>query len=191
MRVFVAAVPPEGAVEDLDAFLAVRRDAAPFRWTPADQLHLTLAFAAELPEHRLDEAVERLASAAARHRTTQQRIAGGGAFPHPDRARVLWAGLAGPGTETTGADELGHLAAAARAALATAGARVDGQRFRPHLTVARLGRPANVTPWVRLLDAYAGPAWPLEEIALVASYLGEGPRRTPRHEVLETFALSP
>ena len=67
--------------------------------------------------------------------------------------------------------------------MSRAGARVDGQRFHPHVTLARLGRPANVTSWVRLLDAYDGPRWHVDEVALVASHLGEGPRRRPRHEV--------
>ena len=57
------------------------------------------------------------------------------------------------------------------------------------LTLGRLGRPDNVTSWVRLLDAYDGPAWAVDEIHLVASHLGEGPRKRPRYEVLETFGL--
>ena len=67
---------------------------------------------------------------------------------------------------------------------------MDGKRFRPHLTLARLGHPDNVTSWVRLLEAYSGPAWLVEEIALVASHLGEGPRRRPRHEVVGTYQLA-
>jgi len=35
MRMFVALVPPEEALEDLDEFLEVRREAGPFRWTQA------------------------------------------------------------------------------------------------------------------------------------------------------------
>jgi 2'-5' RNA ligase len=73
--------------------------------------------------------------------------------------------------------------------MSRAGARVDGQQFHPHLTLGRLGRPANVTSWVRLLDAYEGPRWQVDEVALVASYLGEGARRRPRHEVVGTYAL--
>ena len=46
MRMFVAVVPTEPVVEDLDAFLAARRDAAPFRWTLPEHLHVTLAFLA-------------------------------------------------------------------------------------------------------------------------------------------------
>ena len=67
--------------------------------------------------------------------------------------------------------------------------RRDGRRFRAHLTLARLGRPSEATRWVRVLDAYRGPSWTLDEVALVASHLGEGPRGRARHEVVESFAL--
>lgn len=183
-RCFVAAVPPPEVAEHLDELLAVRRHAAAYRWSPPEQWHLTLAFTADLPDRALDDALDRLERAAARRRSITLRVAGGGAFPHADRARVLYAGLAGREDDLV---ELGRLATGARAALSKAGARVDGQRFRAHLTLARLGHPDNVTDWVRLLDGYAGPPWLLDEVALVASHLGEGPRRRPRHEVLATF----
>lgn len=187
MRMFVAVRPTEQAVADLDDFLAVRRDAAPFRWTPADQFHLTLAFLAEVPDRALDELVERLARAAARRDRFPARLARGGAFPHPADARVLWCGVELAETDRV---ELGRLATGARAAAARSGIVVDGQRFRPHLTLARLGRPAEVTSWVRLLDAYRGPSWDVDRIDLVASYLGEGPRNRPRHETVASFPLA-
>ncbi|MDO7868346.1 RNA 2',3'-cyclic phosphodiesterase [Nocardioides jiangxiensis] len=194
MRIFAAIVPPEEVTAHLDDFLDVRREAAAFRWTRAEQGHLTLAFAAEAPERALDEISERLDRAAARHSPFVLRIGGGGAFPNPARAKVLYADVvpADPDDLAMPAalDELGHLARSARSALAKAGAAVDGQRFRPHLTLARLGHPEEVSNWVRLLDAYEGPAWTVDEIELVASHLGEGPRRTPRYESLETFSLS-
>ena len=74
-------------------------------------------------------------------------------------------------------------------AASRAGVATDGQRFRPHVTVARLGRPAQVSSWVRLLDGYAGPTWATTGWALGASHLGEGPRRRPRYERVETFAV--
>lgn len=187
MRMFVAAVPPEAAIEDLDEFLEPRRESAAYRWTSSEQLHVTLAFSADVPERSLDDLVERLTRAARKRHPMATRITGGGAFPHPDRARVLYAGLDLAEADRT---ELTRLATGSRAALAKAGAQVDGQRFRPHLTLARLGRPDNVTSWVRLLDAYRGPAWTIDHVALIASHLGEGPRRRPRHEVVETFALA-
>jgi 2'-5' RNA ligase len=173
-------------VDHLEDFLAARREAAGFRWSDPEQWHLTTAFAADVPDRVLDDLDERLARAARRRRAFALGVAGGGAFPHPDRARVLYARLDADDRAVT---ELERLAAGCRAALSRAGARVDGQRFRPHLTLARLSHPDNVTSWVRLLEAYAGPTWQVTEVALVASHLGEGPRRRPRHEVVGTYPL--
>ncbi|HYH34761.1 MAG TPA: RNA 2',3'-cyclic phosphodiesterase [Nocardioides sp.] len=183
---FVALVPPEEAAEHLDEFLAARRDAAPFRWTLPEHLHVTLAFLASVPDRALDDLVERLGRAAARRAPVPTRLAGGGAFPHAGRARVLWTGLA---LDDAGRTEVGRMATGARAAANRAGVGVDGQRFRPHVTVARLGRPDEVSRWVRLLDAYDGPAWTADSWSLVASHLGEGPRNRPRYEVVEHFPV--
>ena len=65
-----------------------------------------------------------------------------------------------------------------------------GERFKPHITMARTGRPVEATTWVRLLDAYRGPEYLLDEISLIASHLGEGPRKRPRYEVMESFPLA-
>lgn len=179
MRAFVALVPPEDALADLEAFLEPRREHGPFRWAAPDQLHVTLAFHESLPDHALDEYVDRLGSAVDRTPPSTVRLGGGGAFPHAGGAKVLWTGVR---TEPDGV--LTALATRVRHAAGVSGVPVDGRRFRPHLTLARLGRPAEVSKWVRLLDAYDGPAWPLAPLRLFASHLGEGPRRRPRYELL-------
>ncbi len=102
------------------------------------------------------------------------------------KARALWSGLdLDEGTRV----ELGRLATGARAAASKSGIAVDGARFEPHLTVARLRHPQEATAWVRLLDAYRGPSWTLDSVELVASYLGEGPRNRPRYETVGSFPL--
>jgi len=187
-RMFAAVVPPEEAVEDLDEFLAPRREAARFRWTLAESFHVTLAFVAAVPDRRLDDFVERLGRAAARRTAFQTRIAGGGAFPNAARSKLLYAGLE---LDEPARTELHRAATGARAAATRAGLEVDGARFRPHVTVARINRPVDTTKWVRLLDAYAGPAFTVDRVTLVASHLGEGPRGRPRYEVVEELPLSP
>ena len=185
MRAFVAVVPPAEVVEHLDDFLSPRRDAATFRWSAVEQWHVTLAFADDLPDRALDDLDDRLAAVAGRRTPFDLRVAGGGALPDPDRARVVVAGL-----RTDEEAELVRLASGCRQAMSASGARPDGRRFRPHLTLGRLGRPDSVTSWVRLLDGYEGPRWRVDEVALVSSHLGEGPRRQPRHEVVATYALA-
>jgi 2'-5' RNA ligase len=188
MRMFAALVPPPEALDHLDAFLDGRRGAGDFRWVQADQVHVTLAFLENVPDRKLDDLVERLGRAASRRTAFETAISGGSAFPNVGRAKVLWTGL---DLDEAGRTELDRLAAGCRAAASRAGTEVDGARFRPHLTVARTKFPHDVSNWVRLLDAYDGPRWRAEELTLVESHLGEGPRGRPRHVVLDTFPLAP
>lgn len=185
---FVAVQPPEPALEDLAEFLAPRQEAEPgFRWTPTEQWHVTLAFMPDVPERALDDLLERLARAARRRPPIDLAVRGGGAFPNPARAKVVYAAL------DAGDDgvHLHRLATGTRAAAQKSGADSVGGRFHPHVTLARVGRPVDVTRWLRVLDTYRGPRWRVEEIALVESHLGEGPRNRPRYQVVETFPLGP
>jgi 2'-5' RNA ligase len=186
---FVAAVPPVEVLEDLEEFLSVRREAADFRWTVPDQWHVTLAFLADVPERSYDDLVERLSRAARKRRSMPATLRGGGAFPNVGRARVLWVGVELDAVRFDGGEELRRLATGCRAAASKAGIEVAGERFKPHVTVARTRHPVEATPWVRLLDTYRGPTYDLAEISLIASHLGEGPRKRPRYEVMETFPL--
>ena len=187
MRLFAALVPPPEALEHLDEFLEPRRAAAELRWVQADQVHTTLGFFESVPDQKLDDLVERLERAASRRTSFEAAIAGGGAFPNAGRAKVLWTGL---DLDEAARTELDRLATGCRAAATKAGVEVDGSRYRPHLTVGRTKFPHDVSSWVRLLDAYIGPRWRADRLTLVASYLGEGQRGRPRHEVVEAFPLS-
>ena len=184
-RMFVAAVPPDHVLEDLEDFLSVRREADPgLRWATPEQWHLTLAFLAAVPDRALDDLGERLTRAARKRSPMTLSMTGGGAFPNPARAKVLWARV-----EVDDRIELDRLATGCRAAASKAGIEVPGERFKPHLTLARSGRQFEATRWLRVLDAYRGPEFALERVSLIASHLGEGPRGRPRYEVVEEFEL--
>lgn len=183
VRLFVAVLPPDQVIEHLDEFLAPRREAADFRWAAPEHWHLTLAFMGAVDPWRVDELVGRLGDAASRRTPFRLALRGGGAFPNPARAKVLWCGV------DDESDALPALASTTRGVANAVGAPPDGGPFRAHLTLGRLGRPTEVSNWVRLLDAYDGPAWTVPELALVESHLGEGPRGRPRHEVLARLPL--
>lgn len=189
-RMFVAITPPDDVREHLADFLAPR---AGMPWIDSAQWHVTLAFLASVPEHRIDDLVETLTRSAARRLPCRVALAGAGVFPSVERATVLWLGLdvdgipaSAPGAPET---EVHRLAVNARAAGAAVGAPPDGKRFVAHLSLARPARPIEATKWLRVLDTYRSPAWRLDAIDLVASYLGEGPRRRPRYETVATIPL--
>lgn len=183
MRAFVALVPPLEIVEDLAEFLQPRRDAGGPRWARDEHLHLTLAFLPDLAHADVDGVSEAVGAAAARHALAPLQIVGAGAFPDAGAARVLWQGV-------DPQEDVVRLARAVRTAAGGAGTTVDGVPVRPHLTVARLPRAQDATRYLRVLDEYAGPWWSPQEICLIASHLGQGPGRTPRYEVLDTYPLA-
>lgn len=183
---FVAVTPPHEVVEDIAAFLEPRRGADPaLRWTEPYQWHLTLAFLPEVGARSVDALVERLTRAAGRRTSFDVSVAGSGAFPSPDRARVLWLGVSADPPES-----LAHLATAARAAANKAGAVVEGGRFRPHLTLARVRPPQDATRWLRILASYDGPTWTADSISLIESHLGQGHAGHPRYESVAVLPLA-
>jgi RNA 2',3'-cyclic 3'-phosphodiesterase len=185
MRMFVAVVPPAEVVERLEEFLEPRRDSDPaLRWTQHYQWHLTLAFLPEVGARSLDDLVERLTRAAARRSRFTVTLADSGAFPSPERARVLWLGASADPP-----DSLTHLATGVRAAANKAGAVVEGGRFRAHLTLARLRTPQDATRWLRILGSFDGEPWPATSIELIESHLGQGVGGHPRYETVGSMSL--
>lgn len=176
---FVAVVPPEDVREDLGAFLEPREG---LRWTPSDRLHLTLAFLPDVPERILEPLEERLRAAVADLAPFDCRLGGAGAFPHPDRPAVLWLGV------DRGHAQLERIARRVRGAANDAGAAPDGQRFVPHVTLARPPRGRSALRWVRVLDTYRSRAWTVDRLELIDSQL-LGRDRRPLHETVATLPL--
>jgi 2'-5' RNA ligase len=153
VRLFVAVYPPADVCRDLRRRLVGTGERA-VRLTPIDRWHVTLAFLGEVPAERLPR-IEQALDAVTVPKGTELRLRGGGRFGK-GRSTVLWAGVDGD-LSTLHRDiseRLGML----------------DREFTPHLTVAYRDDPV-----VRLaLDSYAGPAWALDEIALVRSVPNEG-----------------
>jgi 2'-5' RNA ligase len=183
---FVALSPPDAVIEDLDAACAPVRARCPdLRWAPTGEWHVTLAFLGEVPEEALARLLPRMERGARRHATFGLSFAGAGAFPSPNRASVLWSGLAG------NRRALGELAQTVAAGAGRAGVPPPdaGRRYRAHLTLARSREPADVSGAVTELNTYAGPVWQAEAIHVIRSYLGGGARGGPRYETLQRYPM--
>lgn len=189
-RLFAALFPPDDVREHLEDFLDPRRsapEAEGLRWTIAEQFHITLAFCPDVADGRVDDYIDRLAEGLERTPIPDLRLAGPVAFPDAAATRALAVGVQ---AVSEGADVvLERMAGRARNAAVQAGTQVDGQRFTPHVTIARLRHKADTTNWVRLLETYTGPGWPVYEVAVVASHLGEGPGNRPRYQTLAEIPI--
>jgi RNA 2',3'-cyclic 3'-phosphodiesterase len=187
MRLFVALTPPQDALAELEAAVAPFRPEWPgLRWASADRWHVTLAFLGQVDESRIDGLRERLERAARRHHELQLRIGRGGALPSAGRARVLCAHISG---EPAVLDELRDLASSVAAGARRAGAPPpdEGRRYRPHLTLARCKRPANLKSLVDSLSGFTGQAWGATDVELILSKTGP----QPSYQTIGNWPLRP
>jgi RNA 2',3'-cyclic 3'-phosphodiesterase len=185
MRLFVAVLPPQEALDELGAAVRPLRavpESDRLSWVAPTGWHLTLAFLGEVDEALLPGLEERLARAARRHAPYVLRLAGGGRFGD----RVLWMGVDG---DTAALRRLGRTvqAAARRAGTAVA----EEQRFHPHLTIARNRSAVPLRPLADRLAPFQGREWTAASIALVRSHPPAPgvPGAQPRYEALRAWTL--
>ena len=169
---------PEAQRSILDSYLAeCARRAPQFRWTPDDNLHLTIRFLGHLETAVAEQIADRLVDA--NLPAFGVRLDKVGTFKRGRLARVVWLGLA------EGAIEAQKLAAAVESECARAGLEPEKRPFSPHLTVAR----ARARDGAQLPDLPAAPrieGWHASGLILYQSRLG---RAGAVYEPLRTIKL--
>lgn len=185
LRLFVAIYPPQGGREgdpvrgSRDWLRAIRKLDPPLanhRPTPPEQVHLTLQFIGDTPQGDLDrviESIERSASGIAPFGLTPLRL-----MTLPPRGRPRLVAL-----ETDAPPPLLELQRRLAHRLARNPRQKAGDRFLPHLTLARFTHDARP----RDLDVPArDPMFHVEHLALVRSVLLP---TGAQHRVLREFPL--
>lgn len=169
MRAFVALALPE---EVRDALEEVQAGLRYGRHVPSENMHVTLAFLDDQPETRLEalhEALSEIAMPAPELRITGLDAFGG------RRPRLIFAAL-----DKT--KPLVDLRAAVHTCVRRAGIDLPRERFRPHITLARLphqqpdGLASGVAAFLNTASGFSAPPFFPCHLGLYASQLTpEGP----------------
>lgn len=137
MRLFVAVDLPYEVRRNLELLLQLLRPKADLQWSPLSNLHVTTKFIGEWPESDLDILKQAL-SEIPPPGEFRVDIQGLGWFPNERNPRVFWAGV-------HGGESLPRLARATEDACAGAGIPREERPFSPHLTLARIRRPVDLS----------------------------------------------
>lgn len=138
MRLFVAIDLPYEVRRNLELLLQMLRPKADIQWSPPSNLHVTTKFIGEWPEEDLDILKQALAEIPPPGEFRVD-IQGLGWFPDGKNPRVFWAGIR--------ADEsLPRLARATEDACEALGIAREDRPYSPHLTLARIRRPVDLSP---------------------------------------------
>lgn len=163
IRAFFGLPQPEVRRAALKPYIAACAAAAPaFRWTPVDNLHLTVRFVGRVERDLVDGVAERLSRVAPPG--FELALGDVGTFRRGRQVRVVWIGL------RLGADAVARLAARVDAECVSAGLAAEERVFTPHLTLARARhRDGAVLP--DLPPAPVLEPWSADELVLYASHL--------------------
>lgn len=126
-RLFIAIDPPDELRQEIKSICRGLQPGA--RWTPSEQLHLTLRFIGEVDDH-LSLLIKRCLTDLPFMPFFLQ-ISGIGHFPSGRQPKILWTGVAKN-------PDLMRLQSLIEGCLVQLGLASENRRFRPHLTIARL-----------------------------------------------------
>jgi len=141
VRLFVALEVPAEVRETIAALIRELKPLdASWKWTRAENLHITLKFLGEISIQGFDEIVAALTEVPFEQSLTLC-FRGLGFFPNDRRPRVLWVGIEGP-------PGLLNLARNVEDSLTGVGVERDDRAFTPHLTLAR-SKEGRVAPQLR------------------------------------------
>jgi RNA 2',3'-cyclic 3'-phosphodiesterase len=179
-RLFVALVPPATVQAEL---AEVAEPLAGTRWTPPENIHLTLRFIGETgPEKqtRFEEALGRV-----RVEPFILPVGGIGTFTHRGPARVLWSGVG------SGHTRLYQLRKQVDEALLTVDSSLPMPGFHGHFTIARLDPdhdPKAIAHFIVRHADFEAPPFRVSEFQLMASELR--PDQPPVYRVVRSFPLA-
>jgi len=109
----------------------LRRVGAAVRWVKPEHIHLTLKFLGATDEERAHEVTDVIRAAVEGVEPFPLEVRGIGAFPHPGRPRIIFAGVRAPEGATQIHQRLDR-------DLRSFGVKREQRPFRPHLTVGRV-----------------------------------------------------
>ena len=136
LRAFIAIdLPPEvlQCLDDVSQQLREKLIGAPVRWVPVENIHLTLKFLGDVSESNIDMLTDLLQSIVSNVKQFELSVGGLGAYPKPQRPRVIWVGVEAP-------PDLMNAQRSVESEMSRLGYARERRPFNPHLTLGRVSR---------------------------------------------------
>lgn len=157
-RLFIALKIPAEAIDEIGSFINGMPTMAGqnVRWTPRENVHLTLLFLGDTPFEMTQQIEEQISEAASNTSPFTLRLGEAGAFPSFHSPKILWVGLQGE------VRKLVQLQGRIEGELRSLGFEPEKRPFRPHITVGRTVRDLS-----RQYEGDVGFSWRRSELPAV------------------------
>ena len=186
IRCFIAIELPEDLTNRIEQYIAELRHQAPdIKWVRKNALHITLKFLGELPSARVDQIISALMPLHQQSTVLDIRITGLGAFPNEKRPRVIWLGI-----EPNPRDLFFELHHTLEGFLEAIGIEREKRKFSPHLTLARIKTPQDLSHLFAYLNGHPFQtcSFSVHDIVLMRSFLKPA---GAEYRIIQKYPLHP
>lgn len=169
MRLFVAIsaqdlnFSPEEKLKKLKINLSKKE--LDFKFVPITNLHITLNFLGEISPEFLPQIFSELENLVEHHKPFELKLSELSAFPEKQHGRVMWIGV-------QNSIKLRNLQAECEDKLRNLGLKIEVRDFRPHMTVARIRSPRNLTDVLSPYQGHKFGVLTVKNVGIYESVLG-------------------
>lgn len=183
MRLFIAIGAAELNFDPKEALKKLKvnlnRKEIDYRWVPQENYHVTLNFLGEISQDKIEVLKTMLNELSHHHAYFHLKLHGIGAFPSEKEGRVLW-------IDVQNSLALRSLQEDCESRLIELGFELEKRDYKPHLTVARLRNPRNVSDMISPLVRQHFGEMEVKSLTLYESSLGGA---FPVYEPIMRFPL--
>ncbi|MGQ9706899.1 MAG: RNA 2',3'-cyclic phosphodiesterase [bacterium] len=182
LRSFIALPLSKPLRENLITLIEeLSRVSTKIKWVEKENLHITIRFLGDIDDELVKKISDILDDIAGGVVPFPFKVEGVGAFPHPKRARVIWAGV------SQGFDEMVKIEKEISKRLEEIGIPKEEKAFHPHITIGRVKFPKGNLELAKYINeskgrVYGGEA--VSEIILMKSTL------TPKGSIYEPLHIA-
>jgi len=146
IRAFIAVEIDAQIKQKISNLISVlKKSGADAKWADENQMHLTLKFLGNINKDKIEEISGAMSSVSSNSKSFAVSFSEIGAFPDTSRPRVIWLGV------DKGAEDLKILNDRTETSLKKIGFAKEGRKFEPHLTLARIRSPKNISNLIKLI----------------------------------------
>ena len=184
MKRLFAAIKVQPSENFLAKYFALKKNLKDeqIKWVDPENIHITLKFFGETPEHHIPAISIALKEAAQQSSQFKYEIQNTGIFGSSYKPRVIWFGIQPP-------DEILQLSENILGALENIGIERDSQNFVPHITIARIKKLEDKKFFQKVLDKYREGDIQKEEVKNFHLFESQLSPLGPRYSIIDSYSF--
>lgn len=168
----------------LDAFFDIKEklDEEKIKWVDEKNIHLTIKFIGDVPEHKIPEIINAVEKATSNTKPFEIQLSGMGFFGKPMNPKVIWVGMQKNNNLTILHEKL-------EIALENIGIAKEKRNFNPHITLGRIKFVTNFYDFMDAISSYKDVDFQIQVLNKLTLFESKLTPKGPIYKPIKVFGL--